>query len=209
MQMQKTLAIEVRVLPKELSRASLRALERVSEYDWILFTSKNTVSFFTKELRRRKIHVSKNVRIAAVGPETAAALRAAGFSVDALPERFTARDMVRTLGAVNGLRILFPRSAIAAQESVQILRARGARVQVIPLYYPVPVPISQATKRALVAGSFSKLLCKSPSGMQGFLKQLNASEKRAAFQIPIECIGPTTAKAVKEAGFRHVSQTVL
>ncbi|MDB5189962.1 MAG: uroporphyrinogen-III C-methyltransferase, partial [Parcubacteria group bacterium] len=164
---------------------------------------------FVKELKIRKTKVSKDVRIAAVGPETAAALQACGFSVAAIPERFTARDMVKSLGKVNGLRILFPRSAIAAKEPVQILRAQGARVQIVPLYYPVPVPLSQITKRALIAGQYTELSFKSPSGIQGFLRQLTTAEKKTALQIPAICIGPTTAKAAKGAGFRRVSQNVL
>ncbi len=209
MQTYTTLAIGVRVVPKELSKGSSRALDCVFQYDWILFTSKNAVTFFAKELRTRNSKVSQETRIAAVGPETAAALRAAGFSIHAIPERLTVRDMVKSLGSVKDQRILFPRSAIAPQEPVQILRAQGARVRVVPLYIPVPIPVSPSVKRALASGVYTQLSFKSPSGVHGFLKQLTTSEKKVARQIPALCIGPTTAKAAKEAGFRHVSQGVL
>jgi uroporphyrinogen III methyltransferase/synthase len=209
MQKQKTLTVEVRVVRKELSRAASRALDAVSEYDWVLFTSKNAVTFFVQEVRKRKIQVSNAVRIAAVGPETAAALRAAGFSADVIPERFTVRDMVKSLGSLKGKRVLFPRSAVAPQEPIQILRAQGARVNVVPLYYPVAVTLSQSTRRELVDCGYSHLEFKSPSGITGFMRQLSAGEKAVVRTIPALCIGPTTAKAAKEAGFRHVSTGVL
>ncbi|CAN5754424.1 hypothetical protein BH11PAT2_BH11PAT2_02020 [soil metagenome] len=207
--MLKTLEIEVRVAPKKLSRASLTALENVGRFDWILFTSKHAVTFFTKELRLRNVKLARTTRIAAVGPETAAALRAAGLTVQLIPERFTVRDMVFALGRVKGLRILFPRSAVAPQEPIQILRAQGARVRVVPLYIPIPIALSQATKHALVTSSYTTLSFKSPSGIQGFMRQLNTAEKKIVREIPVVCIGPTTARAARKAGFRHVSYAVL
>ena len=205
--MSHTLEIQVRVTPRKLSRAATRALEHVGRYDWILFTSKNAVMFFVREIRKRRLALSATSRIAAVGSETAAALRSAGFPVHSIPVRFTVRAMVNSMKRVNGLRILFPRSAIAPPDAIRILRKRGARVTVVPLYTTTVRPLSQAGKRALLAGSYTRLTFKSPSGVRGLMGQLRGKEKRTVRTILAQCIGPTTKHAARQAGFKHITMT--
>jgi uroporphyrinogen-III synthase len=205
--MSKTLEIRIRVTRQKLSRSASQALTHIGRYDWILFTSKNAVTFFAQEFRRRHSTLPLAARIAAVGPETARALRTAGFPVHIIPKRFTVRDMLKAIGNVKGLRILFPRSAIAPHAAIRALRRRGARVSVVPLYTATAMPLSHVVKRGLLAGSYAQLTFKSPSGVHGLLRQLNSREKQVVRKIPVQCIGPTTVRTARTAGFREVSLT--
>ncbi|MEK7156455.1 MAG: uroporphyrinogen-III synthase [Patescibacteria group bacterium] len=205
--MSNTLTIQGRVTRLPLSRASSQALAHIERYDWILFTSKHAVVFFAKDMRRRRLSLSQKSHVAAVGPETAAVLRAEGFPVHIVPKRFTARDMVNDIPNVKGLRILFPRSAIAPPDAIRILRKRGARVTVVPLYITTVRPLSRAEKRALLAGSYTRLIFRSPSGVRGLMRQLQSKKKHVVRTISVQCIGPTTKRAAREAGFKHITIT--
>jgi len=201
--MLKTLEIRIRVTPTKLSHTASQTLAHIERYDWILFTSKNAVTFFSKETHRRKI--PQTVRIAAVGPETAKALRAKKYPVHIVPKKFAVSEMIKSIGSLRGQRILSPRSAIAPHDAIQALRKRGARVSVVPLYTTEPVLLSQTTKHALLRGMYTRLIFKSPSGVHGLMKQLSGKEKEIVRKIGAQCIGLTTAQAAKEAGFKDIS----
>ena len=203
--MSKALEIRIRVIGTKLSRTAYQTFVRIDRYDWILFTSKNAVTFFAREMRKRRIKLPQALRVAAVGPETASALRALGLPAPVVPKSFTADSMIRSMDSVRGTHILFPRSAIATPDAVRTLRARGARVRVLSLYTTTAIKLPQTTKQALLAGTYARLIFKSPSGVQGLIKQLSEKEKHIVRNIPAECIGPTTARAAKAAGFRKIS----
>jgi uroporphyrinogen III methyltransferase / synthase len=199
--------MQIRVTRQKLSPAAIRALTHIEEFDWIIFTSKNAVVFFIQELRERGIEIPKksSVRIAAVGPETATALKKVPLAVRFVPKFFTVLDLVQSIPTLEGRRILFPRSANASKEAIQTLRARGARVRVLPLYTTAAVALSRPIKKALVSGEYTKLVFTSPSGVMGLMRQLTTSEQKIAQVIPVQCIGPTTAATARAAGFKKVT----
>ena len=164
-----------------LSPQAVRALRKLKQYDLIVFTSKNARRFFMQALRERRISLPKKSRIVQVGPRT---------------------DLLKL--PVKNKRILFPRSAIAPYDIVRQLRARGASVRVIPLYTARGAPLSRAKKEELLQGKIKKLYFRSPSGITGLLKQFRGSKKKTILAIPAHCIGETTARAARAAGFKKV-----
>ncbi|MDD3587773.1 MAG: uroporphyrinogen-III synthase, partial [Thermoguttaceae bacterium] len=79
-------------------------------FDWLLFSSANGVGYFMQYFDRKEpvCVPEKRVRLAAVGPGTAAALLRFGFQADVIPERHQAEGMVEALKdeAVQGKRFL-------------------------------------------------------------------------------------------------------
>ncbi len=73
-----------------------KALLQIDQYDWVIFTSANTVRALAK--RGAEIGVAAqpkpNVKVAAVGEATAAAAREAGWSVTLVPESYVAESLV-------------------------------------------------------------------------------------------------------------------
>lgn len=202
--MHNTLEIRVRIIRKKMSRLDVKALKRLETYDWILFTSKHAATLFATELRRRRIAAPSLPCIAGVGPTTTLALRHLGFRVSVTPRRSSVNDLIRSLGSIRGARILFPRSAAAPYEAIRRLRSRGAIVTVLRLYVPVAEPLNAVTKKQLLAGAYSLLVFNSPSGVSGLIEQLTAEGQRRVRRIPASCIGSTTARAARAAGFREV-----
>ena len=84
------------------------------------------------------------VRIAAIGPGTASALRDHGVIADIVPERFVAEGLVEALAGVPVSRALVARAADARDVLPDALRERGAEVDVVALYETVAEPLSAA-----------------------------------------------------------------
>lgn len=199
--------IETRLLP--LTPHSLCALEDADSYNWILFTSAHAVKYFAQYYFNKRRALPNKAQIGAVGPSTAKALTKLKLKVSLVPAKHTVEHLVRSLPNITGTRILFPRSALAPQDAIKTLRARGARVRVVSLYTTHVPQIALKQINALMQGKFSALSFRSPSAIHGLLTQCNQSQCAALFQLRAYCIGPTTARVAREAGFRKVTDIVV
>lgn len=115
------------------------AIEVTGSYDWIVFTSAAGVAaFFERFLARHgDLRALGNARLAAVGPATAASLRALRLRVDAQPARFIGREVARAMqdqGDVRDLRVLLARAQVAGAELAGELEKLGALVDDVAFY---------------------------------------------------------------------------
>jgi uroporphyrinogen III methyltransferase/synthase len=77
-----------------------RAIKRLSNYDWAIFTSVNGVKYFYERLTRLGLDVRelKGVKICAIGPRTAQEVGSLGIKVDLTPKKFIAESVLDALG---------------------------------------------------------------------------------------------------------------
>jgi len=200
----------------KLTASGRSAFEHIDRYDWILFTSKNTVRFFAQEMKARRFRILPRTKIAAVGPETARALKSAGKSsglkIDLMPKQFSSDNLVSALGArVAGKRILFPRSAIASPRPVRKLRENGARVDVVRLYTSIAPRIPRDIAASIKKGAFKYIVFTSPSMVdffaERFMKKMSQDMKSDSLKlhdISAVCIGPSTATAARVFPFAKI-----
>ncbi|MBS5050309.1 MAG: uroporphyrinogen-III C-methyltransferase, partial [Desulfovibrionaceae bacterium] len=83
------------------------ALDRLPTYDWLVFTSVNGVRFFRERLDTRNLDARAlaGIKVAAIGPATAEAVRALGVRPDFVPESYVAESVAEgllKLGAAQG-----------------------------------------------------------------------------------------------------------
>jgi uroporphyrinogen III methyltransferase/synthase len=115
-------------------------------YDLVCLTSPNGVRLLFERLAAagRDARSLAGARVAAIGPGTAAALKAHGVIADVVPERFVAEGLVEALADVPVARALVARAAEARDVLPDGLRERGAEVDVLPLYETVVEPLDDA-----------------------------------------------------------------
>ncbi|MDQ3674625.1 MAG: uroporphyrinogen-III C-methyltransferase, partial [Gemmatimonadota bacterium] len=115
------------------------AMQRLSDYQWLVFTSQNAVAIFWEQLLAsgRDARALAGLKLCAVGPATAGALLERGIAVDTIPERFVAEALLEAMRArddVAGSRVLY----ITAEGARDVLpagfRELGADVEVIQAY---------------------------------------------------------------------------
>ena len=102
-------------------------------------------------------------RVAAIGPGTAAALRAHGIQADVVAERSVAEGLLEALAdePLDGKRVLIARAAAARDVLPDGLRELGAEVDVVALYETVAEPLSDAQAAALKEATTSRSLHRS------------------------------------------------
>jgi uroporphyrinogen-III synthase len=193
----------VRIAPPRNPAALDRAIENWASYDWVVFTSSNGVDQVVARAASLGIPFRSPGRpkIAAVGPATRAAAIAAGFLVDAMPSRYLTDRIPDAIGPARGLRILLPRSNLARESLADILRSRGASVDEVDAYESVPT----SPDPALLTGAtrVDVIVFTSASAARNLAAVVPPSAldriRRSGIAV---CIGPVTADAAKELGFR-------
>lgn len=181
------------------------ALNNLSRYDGLIFTSVNGVHYFFQRLKQiqQDIRNLKEVRIYAIGPKTAEAVRELGICVDVVPEDFVAESLIESIEKekISGQRFLIPRAAAAREVLPEKLREMGATVDVAPAYRTVlPERKSSALAKRLQSGNIDVLTFTSSSTVKNFLTLTGENLFSAIQKTRIACIGPITAKTAKDAG---------
>jgi uroporphyrinogen III methyltransferase/synthase len=190
-----------------------RALERLSDYDWVVFTSANGVRAVLDRLEQpgRNAEDLRGRKLAAIGPATAAALERAGCEPDFMPDTYVAEAIVEQIGDVRGLRILLPRADIARKTLAEGLRSGGAHVDEVTAYRTVPGEGSIEMARSLQAGGVDAVTFTSSSTVRYTLEGLESTglgEERAVELLNragIVCIGPVTAETARQHGLEVAS----
>lgn len=181
-----------------------RALREFRNFHAVLFTSSTAVRTFLK--RFEAIHpegksLLREVHSYAVGERTLESLRDAGIPAT-MAEGGTAADLAASLGnEVKGKRFLFPKSNIARDVLPGALKARGADVTEVVVYKTVaPSPRAlDDVRNSLKAGSVDFVLFFSPSAVSHFTQMIGTVHMES---LLVAAIGPTTAHAAQEAGFK-------
>ena len=113
-----------------------RAIARLAEFDWLVFTSVNGVQAFMERIKhaQRDLRILGRARLAAIGPATATALAAFHLRADLVPAEFVSEALAAEMREqVAGRRVLLVR----AEQGRDILRqelAAVAQVQQIAVY---------------------------------------------------------------------------
>ncbi|MEI8388096.1 MAG: uroporphyrinogen-III C-methyltransferase [Verrucomicrobiota bacterium] len=133
----------IRIEPAPDKRAFYEAVAYSHSYDWIVFTSANGADAFFKAFFEI-YHDARDLgaaRIAAVGPETAARVRAFHLQVDVQAEKFVAEDLIKALQketSVENLKFLLSRAEGARDVLATELTRLGAIVDDVAAYRTVP-----------------------------------------------------------------------
>jgi uroporphyrinogen-III synthase len=192
--------IEIRVLD-DLSALD-RAIDRLSDYSWIGFTSVNAVCGFWDRLQRHGVRtLPGGCRVAAVGEVTAAALAERGTTVDYVPAQYLGHRLTEGMGDLAGKRVLLPRATGGREGLVLQLQERGAEVDDIPIYRTVPVqPPPEAWAelgRGVDIATFT-----SGSTARHFAALTGGDPQAVLGNAIIACIGPETAAVATAVGLR-------
>lgn len=194
-------------IEETVSQAQIEKLiSRLSDYDWVIFTSVNGVEILFRQLKNCRFDARhfKGVRIAAIGPTTAATLEKHGLLADYVPAEYVAEGIVSGLGklGVCGKRILLARAEQGRPALAQGLRALGATVEEIALYRIMPAQNDDPIlKRLLKEGKIDIVTFTSSSTVRNLVAMLNG-RLSCLEKACVACIGPVTAATAVELGFR-------
>ena len=200
-----TITVEPPRTPQQMERA-VKGLV-TGRYQWIAFTSVNAVRAVREKFEEYGLDARAfaGVKVAAVGEQTAAALRAFGITPDLVPEGQQSSEGLAAvwppydeiLDPIN--RVLLPRADIATETLVAALTELGWEADDVTAYRtvraaPPPAPVREAIK----GGGFDAVLFTSSSTVRNLV---GIAGKPHAVTV-IAVIGPQTARTAEEFGLR-------
>jgi uroporphyrinogen III methyltransferase/synthase len=190
--------IEVPVLeiaePADGGEALRDAAANVRDYDWLVVTSANGADRFMRELRDARDLA--DVKVAAIGPATADALRAHNIEADLVPDEYVAESLVAAFPPPDDRgsgRVLLARAATAREVLPTGLTDKGWKVDVVEAYRTHTAEVTEE-QRVEVAGA-DVVTFTSSSTVTYFLR---AMRTRDAIPPVVACIGPITSATAKE-----------
>lgn len=183
------------------------AIAELDSYHWLIFTSVNGVEHFYRRLYRsgRDSRALGQVKVAAIGSQTAAVLAEKGIRADFVPGEYRAEGLLAGFDErLDGVRILIPRALEAREILPRELAGRGACVHVVPAYHTViEAQEADALKEILRDRRVHAITFTSSSTVKNFLAMLEGEDIHTLLSgVLISAIGPVTAAAAREAGLR-------
>lgn len=196
----------VEILPPDDGGPLARAVVGLNDFDWIMFSSVNGVRAVFRQLGRSRVD-RRSLRVATVGPATGGELQSGGWRVDLLPAVHTSEGLLATLDearvGLQGARVLLP----SAEQSLSTLHdglvARGALVTKVDAYRSLDrsaLDVADLREELLARGA-DLLTLTAPSTAERFRSLVGDS----AIELPVVAIGPVTARAARELGYRVVA----
>jgi uroporphyrinogen-III synthase len=185
-----------------------QAIRNIETFQWVVFTSVNGVAAFRERLGRAGLdarHLGGR-RVAAIGPETAEALRRGGIEPDVVPAEYRAEGLIEALRSRAGCgdSVLLVRAAEAREVLPRELEARGVRVMVAPAYRTTLAREGADRVRALLESrGIDVVTFTSSSTVRGFREALAPADLRRLLDgVAVAAIGPVTAESAAEHGLR-------
>jgi uroporphyrinogen III methyltransferase/synthase len=175
----------------------------LDDVDWLVLTSANGVAaLFEQGINPTggDARALAGVRVAAIGPGTAAALARYGERADLVPDRYVAEALLDAFPPVpaTGGRVLLARAEQARDVLPDGLRELGYHVDVLALYRtraaePDPRVLDQVRRGEVDAITFT-----SSSTVRNFVDLVGTLDP----QPQVVSIGPVTSATAREAGLR-------
>jgi uroporphyrinogen III methyltransferase/synthase len=166
----------------------------LASFDWVVFTSARGVDAVDE--------LPFGSRFAAVGPETANALRARGVEPAHVPVTTDGADLGKSLPDVEGKRVALVRASAADTDLPEILRRRGATVEEVTAYRTVEAPPESAhpLRTALADPDLRAVVFASGSAVRGFIGLGGTTH------LPAITIGARTTARARDLGFRVIAE---
>ncbi len=183
-----------------LSEQERNKLLNISEYDWIILTSKNGVEYFFKQMETG----TDLPHVACIGDKTAAALLEHGITPQFIPSEFVAESFAAEFLPMlkKQSKVLVAKGNLARDYIKEILCDSGHTCDEIILYENrLPDGSEEALTAHLHAQSFDVIVFASSSAVSNFTRIIN--EKGLLDNIDrslIACIGPVTARTAVQNG---------
>ncbi|WP_349408047.1 uroporphyrinogen-III synthase [Pseudalkalibacillus sp. SCS-8] len=180
-----------------------KALHQMEQYDWVVFTSQNTVRYVLNHMKEENLPLSRlnRCKVGAIGKKTMNLLEDQGVQVDFQPSQFVAEQFVKEFvqQTEKGDRILLPQGNLARSTIEERLSEAGRRVTSIIAYETVANEAEKTRLNTVIQEKMVNIVTFTSSSSVRFFFELLEEE------IPLDgirtaCIGPITANTLEEYG---------
>jgi len=194
------------VIPPADPRPLERAASELALYDWLVFSSSNAVEAF---LPLTGGALPERLRVAAVGPATAAALRTWEIEPFLVARRSEAEGLLGDLAphVDRGRRILLPQAADARSTLAEGLAQLGAEpVSVVAYDKGLPAEAPRCAAELFGAAEIGWVTFTSPRIVRHFIELFAGDWERRRPELRAASIGPVTTTELRQRGVEPAAE---
>lgn len=194
------------VIPPADPRPLERAASELALYDWLVFTSSNAVDAF---LPLTEGALPPRLRVAVVGPATAASLRAVGIEPHLTATRADAEGLLADLAPFvdRSRRVLLPQAADARPTLAEGLRRAGAEAVAVVAYDKgMPPEAREQAERLFAETPLGWVTFTSPRIVRHFVELLGTDWERRRPELRAASIGPVTTAELRRQGVEEIAE---
>ena len=183
------------------------AIQNLSTYEWLIFTSVNGVNFFFSRLyaKNKDVRALHHVHTAVIGPATAKRLFDFGLHSDIVPESYRAESIITAFAGkdIKGKKILLPRAKEARPILPLELTRMGAIVDEVTAYCTRSVrDNADFVLKRLKDKTIDMVTFTSSSTVKNFHALFPPEDLKSLMQgVTVASIGPITAHTARDLGF--------
>jgi uroporphyrinogen III methyltransferase/synthase len=197
-------AIEIRE-PQDWSAVDT-AIQRLSDFDWLVFSSVNGVRAVMRRLQHLGLDLRAlgHVKLAAIGPATSETLADFQLRADLQPERFQAEDLAAALvSRAAGQRFLLARASRGREVLAEELHGAGGHVEQMIVYESADVIAPNPDVLHQLRGGQVDWVTVTSSAIARSLWKLFGAELRRAKLVSIS---PLTSATLRELGLQPAAE---
>lgn len=191
----------IEIAPPADWKAVDAAIDRIRDFDWLVFSSCNGVEFFFRRLDERRLDARAlgDVKLAVIGPATVAALAEHRLRADLAPDEYRAEALADSLAPhARGARFLLLRASRGREVLSEMLAAAGGSVEQIVVYESRDVVAADPQiLAALQAGEIDWTTVTSSAIARSLVRLFGEDLRRTK----LFAISPLTADVLRESGF--------
>ena len=197
----------ITVVPPDDFKPLDTAIQNLSTYEWLIFTSVNGVNFFFNRLyeKNKDVRALRNINTAVIGPATAKRLFDFGLQSDIVPDSYRAESIIKAFADkdINGKKILLPRAKEARPILPIELTRMGAVVDEVTAYCTRSVQDqADLLLKRLKERTIDLITFTSSSTVKNFHALLPPEDLQSLMQgVTVASIGPITADTARNLGF--------
>ena len=181
-------------------------INRIKDYTYIVFSSKNAVDIFFDKLNDMNYdaRVLCNSKICAVGSETAKAIKAKGIIADIVPKRYVAEGLYEELKDIinENDKILIPRAKNARDFLVNKLSEKSYVKEVITYESVIDADNKNLALQVIDDEEVEYITFASSSTVKNFMTLIGENNIKKLNDKKIISIGPITSKTIEDFGVK-------
>lgn len=179
-------------------------INKIKDYTYIIFGSKNAVDIFFDKLNHMRYDCRHlyNIKICAIGAETAKAIKERGIIPDIIPKKYVAEGLYEELKDIvnENDRILIPRAKNARDFLVNKLSEKSYVKEVITYESVIDFDKKEEVLEVIKKEEVDYITFASSSTVKNFITLLGEENKNLLDNKKIISIGPITSKTIEEFG---------
>lgn len=186
-------------------------INKLKEYTYIVFSSKNAVEIFFDKLNEMGYdsRALYNTKICAVGAETAKYLKCKGINADIVPKKYIAEGLYEELKDIiqEDDKILIPRAKNARDFLVKKLSEKCFVKEVITYESVIDYSKKEEALNIIENENVDYITFASSSTVKNFMTLIGEDNIKKLSQIKIISIGDITSKTIEEFGLEVYKQS--